>query len=758
MPYRVFGIRHHGPGCSRSLLTALEAMSPDCVLIEGPPDAEEILPLCIHAEMKPPVALFVYPPHQPGQAVFYPFSHFSPEWQALRYGLGRSTPVRFMDLPQTHWLALEPATAESHDVKEEQSPPADEAAADNTQIREDPIGALAQAAGFTDRELWWEIQVEQRRDSQGLFDSIAEAMIALRKDVPCEEDRITLLREAFMRKTIRTALKEGFTNIAVVCGAWHLPALVEMPSQKADQELLSGLPKVPVNAAWTPWTNDRLSSRSGYGAGVVAPGWYAHLWSHPVDAPLHWIIEAARLLRSEDLDASSASVIEAVRLSQTLAALRELPMPGLCELTEAIQCVLCAGSATPLALIRDRLEIGAAMGQIPSEAPATALQCDLEALQRRLRLKPSNEIKPLDLDLREETDRMRSCLLHRLNLIQIPWGQLQKVSSKTGTFHELWQLQWKVEFAIPLVQASAWGSSIELAAVAHARQAADSAAALPALSDLLQQAVYADLTEAVSHVLHRISDMSAVCADVRHMMEALPSLAQIARYGDVRGTSSEMVSPIIGGLFERVLIGLPGACNSLDDDAARTMLAATEAVEKSIEIINDTDMAQRWHAVLLRLKENPTIHGMVRGRCLRIVMIKAAIGDEELLRSMRLALSPAVSAPEAAAWIEGLVAGGGLLLVHQQCLWQTLNAWLHSLTEENFTALLPILRRAFADFQPPERRALGEKVQAIIHGAQDAGPSLAAVSTDTVAIDPERARLVLPVLATILGVAINDHL
>ena len=33
----LFGIRHHGPGCARSLLRALDELRPDCILIEGPP-------------------------------------------------------------------------------------------------------------------------------------------------------------------------------------------------------------------------------------------------------------------------------------------------------------------------------------------------------------------------------------------------------------------------------------------------------------------------------------------------------------------------------------------------------------------------------------------------------------------------------------------------------------------------------------------------------------------------------------------------
>ncbi len=38
-----------------------------------------------------------------------------------------------------------------------------------------------------------------------------------------QDARREVLREAFMRQTIRVAVREGFERIAVVCGAWHAP-------------------------------------------------------------------------------------------------------------------------------------------------------------------------------------------------------------------------------------------------------------------------------------------------------------------------------------------------------------------------------------------------------------------------------------------------------------------------------------------------------------------------------------------------------
>lgn len=118
---RLFGIRHHGPGAPRSLLRALEKMQPDCLLIEGPPDGESVLPFVLESGMCPPVALLVYAPDDSRRAVFYPFAEFSPEWQALRYGLGQSLPVRFMDLPIAHQFGLDKAFEDECRAAEEEA-------------------------------------------------------------------------------------------------------------------------------------------------------------------------------------------------------------------------------------------------------------------------------------------------------------------------------------------------------------------------------------------------------------------------------------------------------------------------------------------------------------------------------------------------------------------------------------------------------------------------------------------------------------
>jgi hypothetical protein len=773
----IFGVRHHGPGCARSLLAAFEELEPDVVLVEGPPDAQYVLPLLLSAAMQPPVALLIYAPDAPQHAVYYPFTHFSPEWQALRYALSRNIPARFMDLPQSIQLAQSRTAGEQAQKEQEAraaSPasvtppgviPTERASVQSlaevvaeiepgAQVEEktegDPLDLLAKAAGYDDYELWWERQVEQRQNRAQLFDGILEAMTALRDDFVPKNER-EAQREAHMRQTIRAAQREGFQRIAVVCGAWHAPVLSKLDHQKADAALLDGLKRIRVEATWIPWTNSRLALRSGYGAGVTSPGWYEHLWSKSDRVTIRWMVHAAHLLRSEGLDASSANVIEAVRLAEALAAVRDLPTPGLLDLHEAIQTVLCHGNAEPMQLIRDKLEIGEKLGEVPPETPAVPLQRDLENRQRKLRFKPSPTVENYDFDLRKDTDRQRGQLLHQLRLLQIEWGKPQRASQKSGTFHEYWQVQWQVEFAIKLIEANVWGNTIVSAATAFVRQQADTADTLPQLTELLDRAILAELPSAIDHLLSCVQSKAAVSADVQHLMDALPPLARVARYGNVRETRAERILPVIDALFERTIIGLPGACASLDDDAAQGMSSSIDHVQESVSLLNRDAQRQQWLGVLRYLVGRESVHGLVRGRCCRLLLEQKAIDEQELQRLARLALSPVNPAAQAASWIEGVLRGSGLLLLHQDSLWLALDRWLSELSAGAFVELLPLLRRAFSGFEPPERRAMGEKVRRL-RSTTPSGRTVSAENSVLENINEERANSVLPVLAHILGV------
>jgi hypothetical protein len=751
----IFGVRHHGPGSARSLREALDALKPDCILVEGPPDAEEVLSLVAHKEMKPPVALLIYDPEKPQRSCYYPFAQFSPEWQAVQAGVSRKVPVRFMDLPQGVHMAIEAekeAKAAAATVTHGESEAGEEEAPADIHI--DPISHLASAAGYSDSERWWEHMVEHRREGENIFAAVLEAMTALREaaiqsSLQRFEPEREARREAHMRQTIRDAEKEGFERIAVVCGAWHAPSLAKMPAAKDDVEILKGLPKRKVVATWIPWTYSRLAFASGYGAGVASPGWYDFLWAQSKkghhNIATGWLVKVARLLRGEDLDASSASVIEAVRLAESLAALRNRPLPGLPELNEATQTVLCFGDSLPLRLITDKLIVSERLGEVPESTPTVPLAQDLTREQKRLRLAPEASLRQLDLDLRKPNDLDRSRLLHRLNLLDVAWGEQEcRRASQKGTFHELWDLQWQPEFAVALIEAGVWGNTIPTAAGAKVRHTADTAEDLPALTTLLNSTLLADLPEAAQYLMSRLQAVAAVASDVGHLMDALPPLANILRYGNVRKTDADMVSGVVDGLVARICIGLPGACGSLNDDAAEDMFGKILETHAAIGLLQNAGHSSTWNAILRQLTDSPNGHGLIAGRACRLLHEAQQVDTAEAAQRLGLALSTANAPSHSAAWLDGFLRNSGILLLHDQALWKVVDDWVTALSAEHFNAALPLLRRTFSTFAPAERRQMGERVaRGTTHAASPA------VASDQ--FDEERANKALPLLARLLG-------
>ncbi|MDP5135044.1 DUF5682 family protein [Rheinheimera baltica] len=752
-PFHLFGVRHHGPGCARSLLAALHSLEPDCLLVEGPPDGEAMLPLVLDDAMVPPVALLIYNPDESQQASFYPFAEFSPEWQALRYALARGIETRFIDLPITHQFALRKLQTES-DAEAESAPISiEENAIEDSEppAYGDPLDWLAQAAGHGDGESWWNYMIEERCDGLELFAAIREAMTSLREEAPLrqrneQDEHREALREAHMRKCMRQAAKDGFTRIAVVCGAWHLPALENLPSAKADNDLLKGLPKSKVAATWVPWSYQNLCLRSGYGAGVDSPAWYEHLWqaTNNEQRSITWLAKAARLLRENDIDCSSAHIIEAVRLADALAALRERPQAGLDELSEALRTLVCMDNEAPMQLIHRQLIVGEKLGAISPQAPAVPLQRDIEQQQKSLRLKPEATQKNLDLDLRQTNDLARSHLLHRLNLLDIRWGALNRTGhSAKGSFHEIWTLQWEPELAIAIIDASRWGNTLSDAATHKAVNQAQNSQSLPQVSELVQKVLLADLQAAIVPVTQALENLTALASDVTQLLAAIPALSQIARYGNVRNTDVGMVEHILQSLIPRAAIGLPGACSALDDNAAQTMREHLVGAHQAVRLLAQDELNEEWFPALRQLTRLDNTHGLIAGLAARLLFDSQEADTDTTAIHMNQALSLGNDPAAAAAWVEGFLNQSGMILLHDAQLWALLNSWLNELTGDHFTRALPLLRRTFATFSAPERRQLGERAQR--PGGQI---KASAGSTD---FNLDRAEQTIPLLRALMG-------
>jgi hypothetical protein len=339
----------------------------------------------------------------------------------------------------------------------------------------------------------------------------------------------------------------------------------------------------------------------------------------------------------------------------------------------------------------------------------------------------------------------RSRLLHRLDLLGVDWGTLADGRRGQGTFWEDWRVAWRPEFAVDLIEASSYGTTVVQAATAMvAQRAAAPRTALADLTGLVQQCLLADLPEALPVVLGAVADQVALDSDVADLMAALPALARTLRYGDVRGTDVSAVRSVAHGLVIRICVGLPAAVTALDNEAAAAMRDHLNGVDQALALLEDRQLTDEWRQTLERVARRDDLHGLLAGRLTRLLFEAGRLDPAAVGQTMALVLTIGVPPARAAAWVEGFLADGGLLLVYDERLLSLVDSWLAGIPADTFVEVLPLLRRTFADFAGPERRSIGERVRHLARGA--ARPT---------SRDPElnhtRAALVLPTLRRLLG-------
>jgi hypothetical protein len=295
------------------------------------------------------------------------------------------------------------------------------------------------------------------------------------------------------------------------------------------------------------------------------------------------------------------------------------------------------------------------------------------------------------------------------------------------------------------MDAARWGNTVEEAAGARVGDRVRTAKALGDLTGLLDHVILADLPGVVHAVVSRIQAMAAVGSEVGEMMEALPPLARIQRYGNVRRTDAALVEPVLGGLVARICAGLLPACASLDDDAAAALRDRIDAVQGALAGIDNAEHVAAWRRELRKVGD-AEVHGLVAGRAWRLLLDAGTAAPDEAATRLSLALSPGNDPAKASAWLEGFLGGSGTILVHDDRLLATVDDWLGALPRDVFEQVCPIVRRTFSTFAKPERRSIGER---IARGARPAS-ALDAPPDD---YDPERGALVDPVLKLILGEA-----
>jgi hypothetical protein len=718
----IFGIRHLSPGASYHLLDYLQSKRPKCILIEGPSDANEFMEFIAGRNVVPPIAILAYTTELPVETLLYPFARYSAEYQAICWGKQNGCEVRFIDLPSNILLKLE--EFKNREVTGE--------AKDFYKYHSGLYEAIAGYYSEDDYESYWERYFEHNLNRDTFRDGLELQSKEIREMVEDMElaavprdYSYNALREAHMRREIERAIADGFAagDIVAVVGAYHVQGIAGAEPALSDRDLKT-LPKVPAKIALMPYSYLRLSSRTGYGAGNMAPYYFESMWDVMLEKrmeqlPAIYLSKIAHEQRSAGHSASPANVIEAVRLAESLASMRSGSQPVLRDLHDAAVTCFGGGELSVVAESLNRVDIGTATGSLPENSGQTPVQENMSRELRRLKLTAykSPVAKTLELDLRENhrvkseeaafIDLNRSVFLHRLEILDINFACKLPVSQDSATWKELWELRWTPEVEIEVVETNFRGETIELAAAYVLKERLAQCISVSEAAKTVNDACECNLTILFENAVNVLQSLLVDSDDFRETARAAGKLSALIQYGDIRRFNLEPLKPVLQQLFLRASLLLVPA-SGCDVRAAKEIVEYIGIMELVSQEMYDCVDAGLWQNELKQLALRDDLNTVLSGAAFSIMLEHGLVSDDDCATEVSRRLSPGVPADLGAGWFEGLSGRNRYALLSRISLWKELDRYVDSLDEKEFYRSLVFLRRAFGEFEPAQKNSIAE--------------------------------------------------
>jgi hypothetical protein len=763
----IFPIRHHSPAGALQVTRLIRERRPRAVLIEGPSDADELIPFLLDSATEPPVAVYAYRADAaaaPGAgerppSSLYPFCRYSPEYAALRAGRQVGALLRFCDVPAGVMLSWgEEATsieAESGEATEDDIGIEQAAGLEGAEPAAAPGGyaafarRLAEAAGFDDFDAFWEAAFEQAAGRVGV-DSFVDLLGAFGDEargasIDGREAAHDDLRERRLAATPLETIAGGIESedVVLVCGAAHARAIARLVAERVAPPALGDYPAAAL--ALIPFSYPRLSEQRGYGAGNRAPWFYEQVWRLGGDYPgasRRALVALAHGLRRRGQIASLAQAIDADRLVVHLAELRGKPAPGVDEVRDA--AVACFGQGNE-AIVADGVReilIGDAVGRVTPRAGRSPLQTEFYATAQALRLPILDAPRQILVHLPVAEEAAQSVFLHRLATADVPFakeleggigGGLRAVQGgplrQLGRVREKWELCWSPMTDAALVERNAWGGN--LAEICERLLARDLARAgrVDEGADVLLRLALCDLPRPFPEALARCEALAADSTSFPALARAAFRLDGLLSYGAVRRLPEASLTDLANRLFVRAALALPSAA-VCGDEAAEEIEQTLKPLAELVQRGRPVAEPETFYGAVAAVQARADAHPAIRGLCLTLLELGGRLAEGELARRLRVTMAGAADAEANAKLIAGVFSLHRGTLVRNRAVVGAVTEFLAGLEIEQLIPLLPALRRGLGDLSPAERRYLAETLARLLgldRAGRLSGPTLSEV-------------------------------
>ncbi len=745
-------VRHHSPACSFQIGRVMEEWKPSAVLVEGPDNANALLPVITDEGTKGPFAIYYSYYDKTGRITedkghykcYYPFLEYSPELTAVRAAAKKGIPAAFIDLPYGDILA---ASSEGKGLRkdgEKNNYNDDYLLSRNTYIRR-----LCEKTGLRNFDEFWEkyFELNGLYEESGIWFSHLGVYCRLaRENTPAEAlaEEGCLEREAHMAARIAqwaaahgsdgTALHggngtgESRYRILVVTGGFHTAGLAERLSEekwahtlKAAGKLSGRVPEKDQSVYMMPYTMEAADALNGYASGMPFTGFYQKIWEGMEEpegtygkAVLDFLVSSGKEVRKKEGYLSTYDEICAWQMAKGLAELRGKPQPGAYELWDAVLASYVKGeyniaTDTPLRILQRQMT-GRGMGKLCREADVPPIIRDFELQCKGFGLKAHSAMETeVTLSIFSgKKHRKISMFLHRMVFLETSFARRAKgpdlqLKKDKNLLREIWKYKWSAQVPAALIDVSVHGATVEEAADSLVREQLRKDMGAGEAAVLLTKVFEMGLSGQQEAVYGRVQEMILQDGDFYSIADALKSLMMMEELSTLYSSELKMGELLHAGVRKLIML-LPSMGGIKDENLGSCM----DAVKLLYQVTGreNMDMGQEkeaYYDALCRMLQDSGIHAGLNG-CIHGILYGSGRETSEAVEAACRGYLTGTREQmlQTAVFFRGLFyTAKDLIFIGGQILGM-LDAFFGQVEEGEFMELLPQLRMAFTYFTPSE--------------------------------------------------------
>lgn len=626
-------VRHHSPACAHHVRRMAESCRPSVILVEGPENANALLPVMTHEETKAPFAIY-YSYHDKTGVIsgekeryrcYYPFLEYSPELAALRAGKELGIPAEFIDLSYGEILLSQAEGKGLRREEERQNYNDDYLLTENQYLKN-----LCEKAGLRSFDEFWEKYFEIAgldTEDETWFHNLLIYCAQARENTPEEalQEEGCLARERRMAERIleharRLGGQKGVGNssekadgvedlprILAVTGGFHtmgLKALLECDCEEehSDRKKASGgksaestvpvrIPLADQGVYLMPYSMEAADALNGYASGMPFPGFYQKIWEGILQeeetpygkAVLDLLVSSGKEIRRKEGSPSTYDEICGWQMADGLAALRGKREPGAYELLDAVLSSYVKGeyniaTDTPMRVLRKQMT-GRTMGKLWAGADVPPIIHDFRAQCKKFGLKTGSTLESeVTLSIfSSQKHREMSMFFYRMGFLHTEFARKKKGPNLTARtdrnlMREIWGYKWNVRVDAALLDVSVHGATLEEAVSSLVKEELKKDLTAAEGARLLVQVFEMGLTDQLEPIYDRVFEIIQKNTDFFSLTDALNSLVMMQDLGRLYRTKLKFDALLLENVRKSVSL-LPVIASVKEEELAPCMNA-----------------------------------------------------------------------------------------------------------------------------------------------------------------------------------------